>query len=94
MATIYARLINQYMCKYHILFSASFYKIDEEYQRSNEIEKFSTLKINNSLTESFFDNIEVISQLEHQNQIQEIKESARTLDKTNSVKIKFLKLVR
>ena len=28
MATVYAGLINQYNPKYHILFSASFYKID------------------------------------------------------------------
>ena len=35
MATINARLINQYKFKYHILFSASFYKINEEDQRSD-----------------------------------------------------------
>ena len=35
---IYARLINQYKFKYHTLFSASFYKINEEDQRYNEIE--------------------------------------------------------
>ena len=40
MATIYARLINQKKFKYHILFSASFYKIIEEDQRCDEIELF------------------------------------------------------
>ena len=29
MAIIYARLINQYKFRYHTLFSASFYKINE-----------------------------------------------------------------
>ena len=38
MATIYARLINQYKIKHHILFSASFCKINEEDQRSKEID--------------------------------------------------------
>ena len=48
MATIYARLINQYKFKYHILFSARFYKINEEDQRSDEIELFINLNINNN----------------------------------------------
>ena len=30
LSVIYARLINQYKFKYHTLFSASFYKINEE----------------------------------------------------------------
>ena len=38
MSVTYARLINQYKFKYHTLFSASFYKINEEDQRDNEIE--------------------------------------------------------
>ena len=46
MATIYARLINQYKYKYHILLSASFYEINEEDQRSDGIEFF--LKLNNN----------------------------------------------
>ena len=48
MATIYARLINQYKFEYHILFSASFYKINEEDQRSDEIELIINLNINNN----------------------------------------------
>ena len=38
LSVIYARLKNQYKFKYHTLFSASFYKINEEDQRNNEIE--------------------------------------------------------
>ena len=37
LSVIYARLINQYKFKNHTLFSASFYKINEEDQRDNEI---------------------------------------------------------
>ena len=40
MATIYATLINQYKFKYHMIFSASFYKINEEDQKSDESEFF------------------------------------------------------
>ena len=75
MATIYARLINQYKFRYHILFSASYYKINEGDQRSDEIELFTNLKINNNLTETDINNIDVKSQLEHQIQVQETKES-------------------
>ena len=38
MATIYATLTNHYKYIYHTLFSASFYKNNEEDQRSDEIE--------------------------------------------------------
>ena len=44
LSVIYARLINQYKFKYHTLFSASFYKINEEDQRNNEIELYINLK--------------------------------------------------
>ena len=39
-ATNYARLINQYKFKCHKLFSAGFYKINEEDQRSDQIELY------------------------------------------------------
>ena len=45
MATIYARLKNQYKFKCHLLFSASFRKINEEDQTSDEIELFINLKL-------------------------------------------------
>ena len=93
LSIIYARLINQskYKFKYHTLFSASFYKINEEHQRSNEIEIYINLKINHNLTESDIDNIDVISQLEHQKQVQETKESGWIFDKISSMKISFYK---
>ena len=93
LSVIYARLINQYKFKYHTLFSASFYKINEEDQRNNEIELYINLKINNNLTESDIDNIDVRSQLEHQIQIQEMKESGWIFDKINSMKISFYKTI-
>ena len=89
--TIYARSINQYKFKYHILFSASFYKINEEDQRSDEIELFINLNINHNLTETDIDNIDVKSQIEHQ--IQETKESGWLFDKINSMTFRFYKIV-
>ena len=91
MSVIYARLINQYKFKYHTLFSAGFYKNNEEDQRKNEIELYMNLKINHNLTESEIDNIDVRSQLEHQIQIKETKESRWIFDKINSMKISLYK---
>ena len=71
---IYARLVNQYKFKFHILFSASFHKINEEDQRSAETEIFITLNINHNLKETDLNNIDVMSQLEHEFQIQETRE--------------------
>ena len=91
LSVIYARLINQNKFKYHTLFSASFYKINEEDQRYNEIELYMNLKINNNLTESDIDNIDIRSQFEHQIQIQETKESGWIFAKINSMKLSFYK---
>ena len=91
LSVFYARLINQYKFKYHTLFSASFYEINEEDQRNNEIELYINLNINHNLTESDIDNIDVRSQLEHQIQNQEMKESGWIFDKINSMKISFYK---
>ena len=91
LSVIYSRLINQYKFKYHTLFSASFYKINEEDQRNNEIELYINLEINNILTESDIDNIDIRSQIEHQIQIQDTKESGWIFDKSNSMKISFYK---
>ena len=60
-----------------------------EDQRRDEIELFINLGINNNLTETGIDNIDVKSQLEHQ--IQKTKESGWIFDKTNSMKIRFYK---
>ena len=91
LSVIYARIINQYKYKYHTLFSASFYKINEEDQRYNQIELYMNLKINNNLTESDNGKIDVRSQIDHQIQIQELKESGWIFDKINSMKISFYK---
>ena len=91
MSVIYARLINQYKFKNHILFSASFYKINEEDHRTDEIEIFNNLNINNNLTETDVNKIDVKSQLENQIQIQETKESGWIFDKFSSMKIRFYK---
>ena len=91
LVVIYARLINRYKFKYHTLFSAIFYKIYEEDQRSNETALYTNFKNNQNITESDIDNIDVISQLEHQIQFQETKESGLIFDKINSMKIEFYK---
>ena len=88
---IYARLINQYKFKNHTLFSASFHIINEEDQRYKDIELYINLKINHNFTESDIDNIYVRSQLDHQIQIQETKESGWIFDENNSMKISFYK---
>ena len=51
-AIISARLLNQYKFNYHKLFPASFYKTNEEDERSDEIEFFVNLDFNQNLTES------------------------------------------
>ena len=91
LSVIYARLINQYKIKYHTLFSASFYKINEEDQRSDENEIYINLNININLTESDIDNIDIKSQLEHRIEIQKSKESGWVFDKINSMKVRFYK---
>ena len=72
---VYATIINQYKIKYHTLFSASLYKNKEEDQRYKEIELYVNLNINQNLTESDIDNIDVRSHLDHQILVQENRES-------------------
>ena len=91
MSTIYARLINQCKCKYHILFSASFYRINEEDQKNDEVKLFIKLIINHNLTETDIKNIDVNAQLEHQIQIHKTKDSGWIFDKFNSMNIGFYK---
>ena len=91
MATIYARLINQYKYKYHIIFSASFYKINEEDQRNGEPELFINLNFDHNLTENDINYIDFKSQLEHKIESQETKESGWIFDKITSMKIRFYK---
>ena len=91
MANIYANLINQYKFKHHILFPASFYKINEEDQRSDENDLFNNLNIFHNLIESDFINIDVNSQLENQIRIKETKDSGWIFGLINSIKIGFFK---
>ena len=91
LSIFYARLINQYIIKHHTIFSASFYKSNEKDQRSDEIELFFKLNFNINLTESEIDNIDIKSQLEHQIQIQETKESGWIFGKILSLKISIYK---
>ena len=88
-ATIYARLKNHCKFKYRIIISASFYNINEEDQRSAELELFNKLNSNNNTTENDIDKIDIKSQLKHQIQNQETKESGWTFDKIISMKIGF-----
>ena len=62
MATIYTRLKNQNRFKNHIIISGSFYKNNEEDQRSDEIELSINLKINHTLTQTDINNIDIKSQ--------------------------------
>ena len=92
MAIFYARVKNQCKFQCHIFFSASFYKNKQEDQRTDESKIFNNLTINNNLTDSDIDNIDVTSQLEHQTRIQETKEYGWIFDKINSMEISFYKL--
>ena len=53
------------------------------------MELLINLNFNKNSTETDFNNIDVISQLEHQIQVQETKESGWILDENNSMKIRF-----
>ena len=91
LSVIYARLINQYKFKYQTVFSARFDKQDENNQLLDETELFINLKINHTLIESDLDKIDIRSALEHQIQLQEMKDSGWRFDKINSMTIYFYK---
>ena len=50
MATIYARLINQYELEFQTVFSSRFEKQDEDNQIRDEIGLYTNLKIKHNLT--------------------------------------------
>ena len=91
MAAMYAILRNLCKFKYQIIFSASFYKINEEDQGSDVTDLFFNLSNNHKLTETDNFDIDVKPRLEHQRQIQETKESRWIFDKINSMTIRFHK---
>ena len=78
---IYARLLNQKIIKDETVFSARFDKQGENDQVLDETELFNSLIINHNLTQTDINNIDVQSQLEHQIQLQETKDSSWRFDK-------------
>ena len=74
MATIYGRLINHFIFKYQTVFSARFDKQDEDGQMLHETEIFLILGINQKLTKSNIDIINVRFRLEQQIQSHEMKD--------------------
>ena len=87
LSVIHARLINQYKFKHRTVFSARFGKQDEHNQVLDETGLFINLNINHNLTQTDIGNIDVKSLLEHQIQQQEMKDSGRRFDKTNSMTV-------
>ena len=90
LSVISARLMNQYKFRYQTVFSARFDKQNEDGQVLDENELFINLNFNHNLTQTDFDNIDVISPLEHQIQQQEVKDSGWRFDKINSLTVYFL----
>ena len=74
LSVIYARLLNLYKFKYQTVFSARFDKQFEDDQVLDETELFTNLNVNNDLTESDLDKIDIKPPLEHQIEQQEIKD--------------------
>ena len=70
MSNIYARLINQYKFRYQVVFLGRFDKRDEDGQIFDETELFNNLNINQNLTQSDLDNINITFPLERQIQQQ------------------------
>ena len=89
LSIIYARLINQYKFRYQVLFSARYDKQDENGQLLDETELFINLNINQNLTQSDLDNINITFPLERQIQQQEMKDSGWRFDKLYSMTIYF-----
>ena len=91
LAVIYARLMNHYEFKYQTVFSARFDKQDENNQVLDETEMFINLNINHNLTQTDINIIDVGSQLDHQIQRQEMKDSGWRFDKIYSLTVYFYK---
>ena len=91
MSIIYSRLINQYKFTYQTVFSARFDKQGEDGLLLDETELFINLNINQNLTQSDLDNINITFPLERQIQQQEMNDSGWRFDKINSMTIFFYK---
>ena len=83
LSVIYGKLINQYIFKHQAFFSTRFDKQDEDNQLLDKTELFINFKINNTLTETDIDNIDVKSPLEHHIQLQGLKDSGWRFDRIN-----------
>ena len=83
MTIISAKLFNQYNIKYQSMFCAKFDEKDENDQVLDETEIFNNLNINQNLTDSDINDIDIKSPLEQQLQNQEMTEGVR-FDKINS----------
>ena len=83
LSVIYARSINQYKFKYQTVFSARFYKQDENNQLLDKTELFINLIINHNSTETDLDSIYIKSPLEHQIQREKTKNWGWRFDKIN-----------
>ena len=88
-ANTHAGKRNQYKFEDQILFSAMFDKRNEDDQVLDEVELYNGLNTNRKLTESYFDNIDVRSQLEEQIQNQQTEGSGWSFDKINLMTIYF-----
>ena len=91
MAIIYARLINQYKFKYQVVFLGRFNKQDENNDIIDETELFINLNINQNLTQSDIDNINITFPLDFQIQQMQMKDSGWRFDKIISMTIYFYK---
>ena len=91
MSIIYARLINQYKFKYQVVFLGKFNKQDEDNNIIDETEIFINLNINQNLTQSDIDNINITWLLEFQIQQMQMKDSGWRFDEINSMTIYFYK---
>ena len=92
MAKFYARMINRNKFKKQVVFQARFGKQDQDDQVLDKIELYNQLNINENLTESDIDFIDVKYQLEKQIQNQKTTDSSCRSDKINPITIIFYKI--
>ena len=92
---VYARILKKNKLEQNqTMFPASFVKQDEDYQILDQIELYINLDINQNLTQSDINYIDVRFQLEQQIRNQGSKDTGRRLDIFDSMTIFFLKNYR
>ena len=72
-----------------LCFQQNFAKVDEDDHLLDEIELYITMNSSQKLAESDIENVNIISQVEHQIQNQEIKDSGWIFKKIISMEITF-----